>query len=221
MLLILAVLPVMLAVVLSLTITPVFITRTMSPVAAPAMLLLAIGATAWPGTKRIIGVGAALLLGAAMLAADIQARMAGPMQDWYGTVDWLAARFEPGDQIFAYPNEGALPLSYALRDRALLFPIRPIPTAVPSFATDGGWYPTGSRGVVSLPRDRLRAIALARETRAVPTIWLLRLSAETYDPGNVFLQELHRDRYIVRSWRDGPIDIVGLRRRPAPARNPQ
>ena len=221
MLLILAMLPVVLAVVISLTIAPVFITRTMAPVAAPAMLLLAIGATAWPGTKRIIGVGAALLLGAAMLAADIQARMAGPMQDWYGTVDWLAARFEPGDQIFAYPNEGALPLSYALRDRALLFPIRPIPTAVPSFATDGGWYPTGSRGVVSLPRDRLRAIALAPETRAIPTIWLLRLSAETYDPGNVFLQELHRDRYIVRSWRDGPIDIVGLRRRPAPARNPQ
>ena len=221
MLLIMALLPVLLAVMLSLTVAPVFITRTMTPTAAPAMLLLAVGATAWNGGRGLIGIGAALLLGAAMLAADIQARIARPIQDWYRTIDWLALRFEPGDQIFAYPNEGALPLSYALRDRGLVFPIRPIPTAVPSFATDGGWYPTGSRGVVSLPRDRLRAIAQAPETEAVPTVWLLRLSAETYDPGNVFLQELHRGRYIVRSWRDGPIDLIGLRRRPAPVRNPR
>ena len=232
MLLILALLPVLLAVGVSLTISPVFITRTMTPAAAPAMLLLAVGAAAWQGTGRLLGIGAALILGASMLAADIQARMAGPMQDWYRTIAWLASRFQPGDQILAYPNEGALPLFYALRDKGFELPIRPIPTAVPSFDVAGGWYPTGSRGVVSLPRDQLRAIAQASETRAVPTIWLLRLGAETYDPGDVFLQELHRDRFIVRSWKDGPIDIIGLRLRTlsgqaplklrqAPDRNPR
>jgi len=212
-LLILALLPVMLAAAVSLAISPVFITRTMTPVAVPAMLLLAIGAAAWTDTKKMLGFGAALILGASMLAADIQARMAGPMQDWYRTIAWLSPRFQPGDQIFAYPNEGALPLFYALRDKGLDYPIRPIPTAVPSFDIAGGWYPTGSRGVVSLPRDQLRAIAQAPEARSVPTIWLLRLGAKTYDPGDMFLRELHRDRVIVRSWQDGPIDIVGLRLR--------
>ena len=212
-LLILALLPVVLAVAVSLAISPVFITRTMTPVAVPAILLLAIGAAAWTDTKKLLGLGAALILGASMLAADVQARLAGPMQDWYRAIAWLSPRFQPGDQIFAYPNEGALPLFYALRDKGLAYPIRPIPTAVPSFNIAGGWYPTGSRGVVSLPREQLHAIAQAPETRSVPTIWLLRLGAKTYDPGDLFLKELHRDRYIVRSWQDGPIDIIGLRLR--------
>jgi hypothetical protein len=216
-LLVLGLLPVVLAAAVSLAIAPVFITRTMTPVAVPAMLLLAVGAAAWSDTKKLVGIGAALILGTSMLAADVQARMAGPMQDWYRTVDWLKQRFRPGDQIFAYPNEGALPLSYALRDKGLNYPIRAIPTAVPSFNVAGGWYPTGSRGVVSLPREQLRAIAKQPATRAIPTIWLLRLGAKTYDPGDMFLQELHRDRYIVRSWQDGPIDIIGLRLRPRPA----
>lgn len=213
-LLILALLPVVLATAVSLTIAPVFITRTMTPVAAPALLLLAIGAAAWTDIRKLLGVGAALILGTSMLAADVQARMAGPMQDWYRAIAWLSPRFQPGDQLFAYPNEGALPLQFALRDKGLNYPIRPIPTAVPSFDIAGGWYPTGSRGVVSLPREQLREIAQAPETRSVPTIWLLRLGAETYDPGDAFLQELRRSRYIVRSWQDGPIDIIGLRKRP-------
>jgi len=208
----LAVIPVALSIALSAMVAPIFIMRTMTPVAVPALLLMAIGATAGAGRRRLIGLGLALIVAVNMLAVDIQARAGPPFQDWYGTVDWLARRFRPGDQVFAYPNEGALPLSRALRDKGLDYPIRSIPAPVPAF-DQGGWFPTGSRGVVSLPRDRLRAIAQQPETRAVPTIWLLRLGPETYDPGNVFLNELHRDRIIVRSWRDGPIDIVGLRRR--------
>jgi hypothetical protein len=193
----------------------------MTPVAIPAILLLALGATASDGHGRLLGLGGAIILGASLLAADVQARMAGPMQDWYRTIAWLAPRFRPGDQIFAYPNEGALPLHYALRDKGFDFPIRPIPTAVPTFDVKGGVYPTGSRGVASLPQGQLHAIAQAPETQEVPTIWLLRLGAQTYDPGDAFLHELHQGRYVVRSWLDGPIDIIGLRRLPAPVRNPR
>jgi mannosyltransferase len=215
MLLILAWLPVMLAVILSLTVAPVFITRTMTAAGMPFLLLLALGVAG--SQRRRIAVVAALVLGGAMIGASVSARSRGPMQDWYATVGWLRQHVRPGDTILAYPNEGALPLAYALRDRQLDYPVRPIPTPVPSFNDDGGRYPTGSRGVVSLPPDRLAAIADAPETRRIPTIWLLRLGRETYDPGDTFLTLLRRDRYVVRSWRAGPIDIVGLRRRPVPA----
>ncbi|HWI85810.1 MAG TPA: hypothetical protein VNT42_05730 [Sphingomonas sp.] len=227
-LLTLALLPVILSVAISLTITPVFITRTMTPVVVPAILLLAIGAAAWDGKGRILGLGGASMIGAALFTADLQARLSGPTQNWYPALAWLAPKFQPGDQIFAYPNEGALPLHYALRDKGLAYPIRAIPTAVPTFDVMGGRYPTGSRGVVSLPRAELRAIAEEPATRAVPTIWLLRLGAPTYDPGDAFLQELHRGRYVVRSWDDGPINIIGLRllskapkSQPGPVRNRQ
>lgn len=212
MLLVLALVPPLIAILLSMTVAPVFVTRIMTATAGPAMLLLGIGACA-SGRYRVPGLGAAVLLGASLFAADIQARLGPPMQDWYRTVDWLAQRFRPGDQVFAYPNEGKLPLYYALRDKGLNFPIRAIPRDVPAFEEDHGTHPTGTRGVSSLPQADLHAIAEQPQTKAIPTIWLLRLGAESYDPGDLFLKELHRDRYVVRSWRDGPIDIVGLRKR--------
>jgi uncharacterized membrane protein len=216
MLLVLALLPPATAILLSITVAPVFVTRIFTAVAVPAILLLAVGATA-PGRYRLAGLGAAVLLGASMLGADVQARLGPPMQDWYRTVDWLAARFRPGDQVFAYPNEGKLPLFYALRDRGLSLPIRAIPTDVPALEARHGTHPTGTRGVSSLPAEELHAIAAEPATQAIPTIWLLRLGAKTYDPGDVFLHELHRGRYIVRAWQDGPIDIIGLRKLPARA----
>ena len=216
MLLILALLPPTTAILLSITVAPVFVTRIFTATAVPALLLLAFGASA-SGRYRLAGLGAAVLLGASMLGADVQARLGPPMQDWYRTVDWLAARFRPGDQVFAYPNEGKLPLLYALRDKGLDLPIRAIPTDVPALEARHGTHPTGTRGVSSLPAEELHAIAVEPATQAIPTIWLLRLGARTYDPGDVFLHELHRGRYIVRAWQDGPIDIVGLRKLPAKA----
>ncbi len=211
MLLVLGLLPALISVLLSLMIVPVYVTRIMTAVAGPAILLMAIGATAH---KRlpIVGFGLVLLLGAAMLTGDVQARLGGPVQDWYRTVDWLARRFRPGDQVFAYPNEGALPLRYALRDKGLAIPVRSIPVDVPALEIRHGMHPTGTRGVSTLPPAELRAIATEPATRAVPTIWLLRLGASTYDPGDVFLRELRRDRRFVARWQSGPIDIIGLRR---------
>jgi len=219
MLLALTFVPTAAAIALSATISPVFIMRTMTPVAVPALLVLAIGACAGDRQRRLVGLGLAFILAANMGAVDLQERRGPPYQNWYGTVDWLAKRFQPGDQIFAYPNEGALPLSRALRDKGLDYPIRSIPAPVPAFG-QGGRYPTGSRGVVSLPPARLHAIAQQPETQEVPTIWLLRLGNEVYDPGDVMLKELHRDRYIVRHWRDGPIDFIGLRRRDLAQKEP-
>ena len=216
MLLILALLPPATAILLSITVAPVFVTRIFTATAVPALLLLAFGASIC-GRYRLAGLGAAVLLGASMLGADVQARLGPPMQDWYRTVDWLAARFRPGDQVFAYPNEGKLPLLYALRDKGLDLPIRAIPTDVPALEARHGTHPTGTRGVSSLPAGELHAIAVEPATQAIPTIWLLRLGAKTYDPGDVFLHELHRGRYIVRAWQDGPIDIIGLSKLPAKA----
>jgi mannosyltransferase len=213
MLLVLALVPTIAAILLSVTVAPVFLPRVLTSVAVPTILLLAIGGLSVTGGRRWLGLGALLILGVDMLALDAQARAAGPMQHWYEAVAWLSQRFRPEDQVFAYPNEGALPLSYALRDKGLSYPIRAIPTAVPAFDPTG-WNPTGSRSVVSLPRWRLRQIADEPATRAVPTIWLLRLGANAYDHGDVFLQELHRGRYTVRSWHYGPIDIIGLAKRP-------
>jgi mannosyltransferase len=208
----LAILPVLLSILLSIAVAPVFIPRTMTPAGVPALVALAIGGVGLARPWRWLMLGALVMLALQMAVMDLRARQHGPMQNWYGTVDWLAARYRPGDQVWAYPNEGALPFDYAVRDRHLKIATRPVPTPIPTL--DGGpgaWNPTGSRGVVSLPPARLAAIA--ESGRAVPTIWLLRLGANAYDKGDVLLHLLERDRVVVGHWRSGPIDIVGLRQK--------
>jgi hypothetical protein len=146
---------------------------------------------------------------AQLAVIDFGARRRGPREDWYGAVRWLEQRYQPGDVVLAYPNEGALPFERALRDLGLEMSVRPIPTAVPTFDR-GGWNPTGSRGVVSLPPERLSAIAGEPALARVPTVWLLRLGPWDHDKGDVFLGELARRRVIVGRWQSGPIDLVGL-----------
>lgn len=213
-LLLLALLPVALSILISVVKAPVFIPRTMTPTAVPALVLLAVGASLRRGWVRWPALLAFLLLVFSMVRTD-RADLAGPpMEDWYGATAWLAQHMGPGDEIWSYPNEGALPLDYALRDKRLALVNRPIPTPVPTLhGGPGSWYPTGSRGVVSLSPERLRAIASTPQARAIPTIWLNRLGANAYDEGDVFLHALEADRVVVARWTSRSIDIVGLRRR--------
>lgn len=213
-LLILAILPVAASIALSIAIAPVFIPRTMSAVAVPTALLIAIGVAGARGIWRGVALAALALLLVRMGSMDAAARAnTVPQQDWYRAVAWLAERWRPGDVVWAYPNEGALPFDYAVRDRGLPFVTRPIPTAIPTL--DGGpgsWNPTGSRGVVSLPRDRLIALAGSPSAQAVPTIWLLRLGANAYDKQDRLLNALAARRVKVADCESYPIDLIGLAR---------
>ncbi|QJU56624.1 hypothetical protein HL653_01445 [Sphingomonas sp. AP4-R1] len=209
MLLVLAIVPTALSILLSMTVAPVFITRTLTPVAVPWLVLLALGAAGARDKAAWIGAGAALMLVLNMLAVDGQQRAAGPFQNWYGAVAWLQQRHAPDDLILAYPNEGALPLERALKDKGLDWRVIAVPRPVPAFDADG-WHPTGSRGVISLPRPHLEAIARAPEIAQVRRVWLLRLGNTTYDPGDMFLNALRRDRRITGRFVAGPIDIIGL-----------
>lgn len=217
-LLILALLPLGVSLIISAQITPVFIVRTMTALAIPALVLMGLGSGwAWRRFGWMLPVGVLLWMLAGQVIIDIEAR-AHVRNDWYKAVAWLAPRFQPGDIVLAYPNEGALPFDLAARDRRLTMPSRPIPTAIPTLnPPPGSWYVSGSRGVLSLDPAHLRAIAEAPTTRAVRTVWLLRLGPWAYDKGDVFLGELARDRVEVGRFREDAIDIVGLRRRESPS----
>lgn len=208
-LLTLAFVPMLLSLLITLTIAPVFLARTLAPLSIGLILLVAAG-VAIPSLLNQAAFGAFMLLTTVhMIALHRQP----PTENWYGAVAWLNARVAPGDVIYAYPNEGALPLSYALRDKGIKLPIRPIPGPVP--ANDPtGFHPTGSRGVVSLPQYRLEAIAADAESRKIRTVWLLRLGASTYDKNDGFLKALSRTRQPIGSWYQDPIDIIGLRQSP-------
>ena len=210
---VLALVPAALSIALSALVAPVFILRTMTPIAVPATILLAIGTLGFAtDRRRLIGLAAGAIVLLNMAVVDIRERRhVGGQQDWYRVVRFLEARWRPGDLLLAYPNEGALPLQFALRDRGVRLPVRPVPTPVPSIGV-GGWHPTGSRGVVSLPPARLRAIAREPAVQAARTVWLLRLGPRAYDKGDAFLRALHTGRRPVARLYLNPIDLVALRR---------
>lgn len=207
--------PLLFAFLISLAIAPVFLDRTLVGCAVPLILLLALGA---PERPVSLAAGAAFL--SFSLAHSLAAQRAGPEQDWYGAVRWLQQRMAPGDIVYAYPNEGALPLNYALRDLNIKARIREIPGAVPA-RDPQGFYVTGSRGVQRLRPRRIAEIASDPVSRTTGTIWLLRLGRETYDPGDEFLRALGRNRTIVASFYRDPIDIRGLKSAAPAAQQPE
>jgi mannosyltransferase len=207
-LLILALLPIILSAIISMTIAPVFLVRTLAACAGPMLLLMALGANASLLTRAALIISC--LFGG---LRTYQIQQLKPDQDWKGCALWLIARAGPKDMIYAYPNEGALPLRYALRDAGKALPIRDIPSGIPAH-DPSGWYPTGSRGVQSLPPARLKEIAAAAVTKTTPTIWLLRYNTRFYDKGDSFLHIMERNRKVVGHFVYRDIDVVGLAQTP-------
>jgi hypothetical protein len=213
-LLLMAVLPVSLSILLSAAVSPIFLARTLSPAAVPALLLVSLG-LAWPGRRAGVALAGFALIAASMLAIDREEARQGPPQDWYGAIAWLGPRMAPGDRIWAYPNEGALPLAYALQDRGDALPWRQVPAPMPALAAPG-FHPTGSMGAVSLAPPQIDALMRTADARRPPTIWLLRLSPELYDKGDIMLHALTRARVETGRFRSRQIDLIGLRRRDLP-----
>ena len=117
----------------------------------------------------------------------------------------------PHDIVYAYPNEGALPLRFASRDLKLDIPIREVPAEIPARDSQG-WYPTGSRGVQSLSPARLKEIVNDKISRDTPTIWLMRYNKRLYDKEDRFLEILRQDRAEASHLLDRDIDIRAMRR---------
>lgn len=217
-LLLMALLPPALALLLTVTIAPVFLPRTLVASGAPLILLIACGANRSLATRVLFAL---LLISAVIRVVRVQALP--PPENWYGAARWLVPKMARGDRIYAYPNEGALPLRYALRDLKMAAEVRQIPSEIPA-RDPSGWYATGSRGVQSLPPWRLQQIAGDATSTETPTIWLLRLAPGLYDREDRFLSILKQNRTVSAHFTENQIDIVGLRLRsaqPAPPQQPQ
>jgi hypothetical protein len=215
---ILAFVPLLLSLTISALIAPVFIPRTMAALFIPAMLLLALGVAGGRALwVKLAALALLLVILGNMTLSDVHQRKRAPAEDWYRLLAWLQPRFQAGDLVLAYPNEGVMAFRFALRDRGLSMPSRAIPSEIPALdAGPGSWNPTGSRGVVSLSKPRLEAIANQPGIRRTPTIWLLRQGAWAYDKGDYFLHALERNRVRVGRIFSFPIEIIGLRRKDLP-----
>ena len=216
-LVVMAILPILLSIALSITIAPVFLVRTLICCCVPMLILIALGGN--EGLLPRVGLTLLLFMSATRV---IQLQQMGPDDDWYAAVRWLTPRMASNDLVYAYPNEGALPLGNALHDLRYSASIRSIPSEVPA-RDPAGWYPTGSRGVQSLTPVRLAEIARDRISQRTPTIWLFRLGKYRYDPNDAFEKALGKDRTAKAHFESNAIDIIGFAKSPqsTPPQKPQ
>ena len=206
-LLVLTGLPVLLSLLLSWWISPVFLPRTLSPAVIPFALGIAMLAM----IDRPRGVGPVLAALTLALSGwyDINYAVWPPGEDWYAAADWIAPKVAPGDAVWAYPNETALPLGDALEDQRRPRAIRQIPGPVPALGVPGD-HPTGTAGVVALRPTQIERLVAEPASERPRTIWLVGLAAEQFDPQDALLRALLRNRFVARRYKAHEIRILEL-----------
>ncbi len=208
-LLVAAFFPAMAAIIASVTLSPVFIPRALSAVTIPALALAAIGAQALFKSASPIARSLPLVFALALAVSASVLVSRQREQDWYVTLDHLTAAIKPGDVILAYPNESALPLRYAARDKGQTLTIRALPVEVPA-PPESGPHPTGTRGVVSISKDAMRTIASEPGVAAAPTLWLVQINGQMFDPADDFGRILSEGRAVRADWKTVDTRVRGF-----------
>lgn len=167
--------PPLLAVLISSVWMPVFLLRTLAATLVPAYLALAAALARTAARRERIVLATALV--ATLVPLSLQVALKPPAERWDAVGAFLAANVRPGDAVWLYPNDSALPLRSAAPDTAYV--MRGVPGDYPALGFNGP-IRAGSPAVVSLTASQ--AAALASKAPRTGTIWLLTRQSAIFDP---------------------------------------
>jgi hypothetical protein len=168
---------------------PLFLPRTLTPTLVPCYLMLssALARTA-SGKERL---ALTVVLVATLIPSTIQMAVRPPTEAWDQVNAYLQRNVGPSDLVWAYPNDTALPLREA--NPAASFRRRGIPADYPAIGVKGP-IRAGSPAVVSLTPAGAERIAADPALRNVPTVWLVTMHADFFDPAKDVPAALARTR---------------------------
>jgi hypothetical protein len=185
---------------------PIFIARTLAATIIPATLAMS-GALARAESRReCLALTAALVITLSPCAVQIALRPA--TEQWDQVAAYLNRNVAPGDQVWLYPNDSALPLREAGANVAM----RGIPGEYPAVGFKGP-IRAGSPAVVSVTAAQARVIAEDPSLREVPTIWLVTRQSGVFDPKHELPDALTGVRSPGAKMEWGYIDVRPYHRR--------
>lgn len=167
--------PPLLAVLISSLFVPVFLLRALAATLVPAYLAMA-GALARTDrrSERLV-ISAALLT---LVPTALQVALRPAQEPWDQVRDYLERHVAPGDQLWLYPNDSALPL----REAGLSgIAVRGLPGDYPAVGFKGP-IRAGSPAVVSMTHAQTTAVAGDPALKTVGTIWLVTRQRGIFDP---------------------------------------
>ena len=167
--------PPILAVLISQFAMPVFLPRTLAATLVPAYLMLAGALASTKSDKERTVIAAALAI--TLLPGAIDTALRPATEQWNDVRAFLDRNVGPGDQIWLYPNDSALPLGAAGEQQQL----RGIPGDYPAIGIKGP-VRAGSPAVVSLTALQAKRLAIDPSNRKIPIIWLVTRQRQLFDP---------------------------------------
>ena len=182
---------------------PIFVPRTLAAVLAPAYLVAAFGLCQLNLRSAALVGG----VGAIILSVNLAQMLGRPsLEPWDEVAATIESGMQPGDMVWVYPNDTALPLGRALHRPV---PIIPVPAPFPALQAEGR-RPAGSPAVVAVDRPAARSFGLRHEPAPGAAIWVVIRNPGFFDPGGEVAKGLAqgRRRGAARHWRD--IDLQKL-----------
>ena len=168
---------------------PIFLPRTLAATLVPAYLAYA-GAVARSGSHRE-RFGLAAVLAITLPVTALQVALRPPVEEWKAVAAYLDRNVRPGDQVWLYPNDSALPLREA-GFRALA-QAKGVPGDYPAVGFKGP-IRAGSPAVVSLTREQSVRLASDPALHRAPVVWLVTRQATLFDPDGDVPHALSRTR---------------------------
>ena len=182
--------PPLLAALVSAAFVPVFLARTLSGTLVPAYLLIgaAVARSQSPRERRLLTAAICITLTPAAVAMSVRQ----PQERWDLAAAYLARNVQPGDEVWLYPADSALPLSAT--GRFIPGKIRAIPQPFPTL-TFNGPIRAGWPAVKSVTPHQAAAFAADPALRRVPRVWLVTRQSGIFDPGDDVPRALARVRH--------------------------
>jgi len=198
--------PPILAILISSLWTPVFLLRALGATLVPAYLAMAGALARTPSPRERLVFTVALIL--TMVPTAIQVALKPAPERWNDVSSYLASNVRPGDEVWLYPNDSALPLRAA--DPRARYPMRGIPGDYPALGFKGP-IRAGSPAVVSL--THYQAMSLADQAPRTGTIWLVGRQPAIFDPQGDLPAALSRVRIPGKTREWGYISVRPYYRR--------
>ena len=196
--------PPLLAILISQLGMPIFLPRTLSATLVPAYLALAGALARVEAARERTALAAALAL--ALTPTALQMSLRPATEPWDEVSAYLKRNVRPGDEVWLYPNDSALPL----REAGAGIPMRGAPGDYPAVGFKGP-IRAGSPAVVSLTGEKAKALATQSALRP-STIWLVTRQSAIFDPDDELPTALSkvRRRGTMAEW--GYINVTPYRR---------
>ena len=156
---------------------PIFLPRTLAATLVPAYL--ALSSAIARSSSRHERFGFAAVLAITLPVAALQVALRPPVEDWTAVAAYLDRNVRPGDQVWLYPNDSALPLREA--GFRVLAQARGVPGDYPAVGFKGP-IRAGSPAVVSLTREQSVHLVADPALRRAPAVWLVTRQAMLFDP---------------------------------------